>query len=306
MAVTASILYNLVECPQRVALDAFGDAVRRDEVSSFVRLLWERGTLFEQQTVASLKIPFVDLSRVNEHDRERLTLDAMTKGEPLIYGGCIKAADLFGKPDLLRKEVGGYVPGDIKSGRATEGGDEDHGGRPKRHYAVQLGLYVDVLERLNLSAGRRAFVLEIQGDEIEYDFRGPSKLWGDYEKALASARSILTKQVVPMPGYASVCKLCHWHSRCLAELTAADDLTLIPFLRRSDRDTMRDRIATISALSDINPHEFITGKKTVFAGIGADRFLALHARAVLLKASSPKPYLRLPIKLDVFSLELFF
>ncbi|MEY9418037.1 putative RecB family nuclease [Bradyrhizobium japonicum] len=306
MAVTASILYNLVECPQRVALDAFGDPARRDEVSAFVRLLWDRGTLFEQQTVAQLKIPLVDLSDVNELDRERLTLDAMTNGEPLIYGGSIRAGDLLGKPDLLRKEVGGYVPGDIRSGRATEGGNEDRGGRPKRHYTVQLGLYVDVLERLNLSAGRRAFVLDIQGDEVEYDFRDPSRLWGDYEKALANARSILTKQVMPMPGYASVCKLCHWHTFCLAELTEADDLTLIPLLRRSDRDTMRERIATISAFSDINPHEFIRGKKTAFAGIGAERFRMLHARSVMLKSPSPKPYLRGPIRLDVFSLELFF
>ncbi|MCP2216234.1 TM0106 family RecB-like putative nuclease [Bradyrhizobium elkanii] len=306
MAVTASILYNLVECPQRVALDAFGDPARRDEASAFVRLLWERGTLFEQQTVANLKTPFVDLSDVSDLDRERLTLDAMNNGEPLIYGGRIRAGDLLGKPDLLRKEISGYVPGDIKSGRATEGGDEDHGGQPKRHYAVQLGLYVDALERLNLSAGRRAFVLDIQGDEVEYDFRGSSKLWDDYQKALANARSILAKQVVPIPGYTSVCKLCHWHTFCLAELTAADDLTLIPLLRRSDRDTMRERIATISAFSDINPDEFVRGKKTAFAGIGSDRFRMLHARSVMLKSSSPKPYLRLPIRLDVFSLELFF
>ncbi|MGC0322535.1 putative RecB family nuclease [Bradyrhizobium sp. USDA 326] len=287
-------------------MDAFGDPARRDEVSAFVRLLWERGTLFEQQTVANLKIPFVDLSDVSELDRERLTLDAMINGEPLIYGGCIRADDLLGKPDLLRKEIGGYVPGDIKSGRATEGGDERHGGRPKRHYSVQLGLYVDILERLKLSAGRRAFVLDVQGDEVEYDFRGPSRLWGDYEKALANARSILTKQVVPTPGYASVCKLCHWHTFCLAKLTEADDLTLIPLLRRSDRDTMRERIATVSAFSNINPQEFIRGQKTAFAGIGAERFRMLHARAVMLKSSSPKPYLRRPIRLGVFSLELFF
>ncbi|WLA66237.1 TM0106 family RecB-like putative nuclease [Bradyrhizobium diazoefficiens] len=126
------------------------------------------------------------------------------------------------------------------------------------------------------------------------------------KKVLANARSILTKQVVPMPGYASVCKLCHWHTFCLVELTAANDLTLIPLLRRSDRDTMRERIATISAFSGINPDEFVRGKKTTFSGIGADRFRMLHARSVMLKSSSPRPYLRLPIRLDVFFLELFF
>jgi hypothetical protein len=82
--ITASILYNLVECPQRVALDVFGDIAERDEVSPFVRLLWERGSLFEQETISKLQMPFVDLSGANEVDRERLTLEAISKGEPLI------------------------------------------------------------------------------------------------------------------------------------------------------------------------------------------------------------------------------
>src|SRR5205807_2263785 len=172
-----------------------------------------------------------------EGDRERLTLEAMARGEPLIYRGHISADDLLGKPDLLRKETGGYVPGDIKSGRGEEGGDDDHDGKPKLHYAVQLALYVDILECLKLSAGRRAFVWDVQGDEVVYDFTtvpGQS-LWDEYEAVLVDARAILLRQLVTIPAYASVCKLCHWHTFCIDQLTAADDLTLIPFVRRSDR-----------------------------------------------------------------------
>jgi predicted RecB family nuclease len=308
MTVTASVLYDLVQCPQRVALDAFGNAADRDEINPFVRLLWERGTLFERETIAKLQVPFVDLSKAADADRQRLTLEAMARGEPLIYGGRISAEDLHGMPDLLCKETGGYVPGDIKSGRGEEGGDDEHDGKPKLHYAVQLALYVDILERLNRSAGRRAFVWDIQGDEVDYDFTtltGQS-LWDDYEGALAQARAILARELVPLPGYASVCKLCHWHTFCIAQLTAEDDLTLIPFLRRSDRDVMRDRIPTIAALAAINPDGFIKGKKTAFSGMGADRLRLLQARAIMLKASPPKPYLREPVTLDVFPLELFF
>ena len=43
MMVTASVLYDLVQCPQRVALDAFGDPADRDQINPFIRLLWERG-----------------------------------------------------------------------------------------------------------------------------------------------------------------------------------------------------------------------------------------------------------------------
>jgi predicted RecB family nuclease len=308
MTVTASVLYDLVQCPQRVALDAFGNAADRDEINPFVRLLWERGTLFEHETIAKLQLPFVDLSKAADADRQRLTLEAMTRGEPLIYGGRISAEDLLGIPDLLRKETGGYVPGDIKSGRGEEGGDDEHDGKPKLHYAVQLALYVDILERLNRSAGRRAFVWDIQGDEVAYDFTtltGQS-LWDDYEGALVQARAILARVLVPLPGYASVCKLCHWHTFCVEQLTDDDDLTLIPLLRRSDRDVMRDSIPTIAALAAINPEGFIKGKKTAFPGMGADRLRLLQARAIMLKASPPKPYLREPVTLDVFPVELFF
>jgi predicted RecB family nuclease len=308
VTVTASILYDLVECPQRVALDAFGNTPDRDEINPFVRLLWERSALFRRETIAKLQLPFLDLSKADEADRERLTLEAMARGEPLIYAGCVRVGDLLGMPDLLRMEYGGYVPGDIKSGRGKEGGDDDHDGKPKLHYAVQLALYIDILERLDFSGGRRGFVLDIHGDEVAYDFTTlpGQNIWDEYEDALVKARAIFARQLVPLPGYGSVCKLCHWHTFCIAQLTAADDLTLIPFLRRSDRDIMRDRIPTIAALAAINPDGFIKGKKTVFAGIGAERLRALQARAVMLTASPPKPYLREPVALGLFTLELFF
>lgn len=162
MQVTASILYDLVHCPQRVALDAFGDPARKEEENAFVRLLWERGHLYEIETIRKVELPFTDLSGVKANDRERLTLEAMKRGDPLIYSGLITSGDLLGIPDLLRKEVGGYVAGDIKSGAGEETGRDEGEGKPKVHYAVQLALYVDILEKLGMSAGRYAFVWDIR------------------------------------------------------------------------------------------------------------------------------------------------
>jgi predicted RecB family nuclease len=308
MPVTASLLYDLVQCPQRVALDAFGDPTKRDDVNAFVRLLWERGTLFERETIAQLNQPFTDLAKVPDAERERPTLEAMGRGDPLIYGGRIRAHDLLGEPDLLRKEPGGYVPGDIKSGRGKEGGGEESDGKPKLHYAVQLALYVDILERLKCSAGRRGFIWDIRGDEVAYDFgKFPvESLWDEYESTLAEARAILARELTPLPAYASVCKLCHWHTFCLAELTAVDDPSLIPFLGRKERDAMAESIPTIAALADCDPEGFIKGKKTTFPGIGPDRLRLFQARAAMLKASPPKAYLRAPVSLSVFDVELFF
>ena len=83
----------------------------------------------------------------------------MRRGDSLIYSGRMQAAGLLGDPGLLRKEGNGYVAGDIKSGSGEEGA-EDHS-RPKKHYAVQLALYTDILERKGLSASRRTFVWDI-------------------------------------------------------------------------------------------------------------------------------------------------
>ena len=150
-SITASMLYDLVNCPHRVSMDLFADPKLRDEVSPFVQLLWDRGFAHEQAVMASVGVPFLDLSTFAGDEKEKQTLAAMDRGEPLIYGGRIQAGDLLGIPDLLRKEEGGYVAGDIKSGSGEEGGGEDEEGKPKKTYAVQLGLYTQILEQLGLS-----------------------------------------------------------------------------------------------------------------------------------------------------------
>jgi hypothetical protein len=77
-------LYDLLRCPHRVALDAFGDPALRDEDNPFVRLLWERGTLYEREVIARLKQPFLDLSSLGAREKEQQTLEAIGRGEPLI------------------------------------------------------------------------------------------------------------------------------------------------------------------------------------------------------------------------------
>ena len=208
LPITASTLYDLVNCPHRVTMDAFGNPAARDPVNAFVELLWKRGTEFENEVIADLagKVPFTNLQRYAGAEKERRTLEAMRAGAPLIYGGRLAMGDLLGDPDLLRREGEGYVPGDIKSGRGEEGGDEDNEGKPKLHYAVQLALYVDLLERQSFSAGRRGFIWDVHGNEVTYDLtdaRGPktpTSLWDEYQAALSEARAIYAQEETDAPG----------------------------------------------------------------------------------------------------------
>ncbi len=272
--ITASMLYDLVACPHRVSMDLFTDPSQRDRVSPFVQLLWDRGVAHEERVVANIAEPFVDLLKYAGSEKERLTLEAMDRGEPLIYGGRISAGDLLGDPDLLRKEGNGYVAGDIKSGAGEESRDEDSETKPKKHYAVQLALYTDILERLGRSAGRRGFIWDIHSKEVIYDFtitygvRNPRTLWADYEDNLAEARGIVSRVTTPTPAYSSgIAKIA---SGC----------------------------RPVSSCS--------SGKKTAFAGIGPPTLEKLYARAKLLSNKDAKPYLRMPISLPASDHELFF
>ena len=191
--ITASMLYDLVVCPHRVSMDLFTDPVSKDKPNAFVQLLWEKGSLYEKEVIEGLKIPFTVFSMYAGDEKEQKTAEALERGDSLIYAGRIQADDLLGDPDLLRKDGDGYIAGDIKSGSGEEGPEDQ--AKPKLHYAVQLGLYTDILERKGLSPTKRAFIWDIHGQEVLYDFtepygkRGPRTLWQDYEECLDQAHT---------------------------------------------------------------------------------------------------------------------
>ena len=308
--ITAAMLYDLVQCPHRPAMDLFGDPARRDDINPFVRLLWDKGTAFEHEVMAGLALPCLDLSRYAGDEKEQQTLAAMRRGEPLIYSARIAADDLLGDPDLLRREGDGYVAGDIKSGSGEYG--EGDNATFKKHYGVQLALYTDILERRGLAASRRPFVWDVHGEEVTYDLevpqgkRNPWTMWAVYGEALARAQRIVAQTEKTDPAYCGSCKLCHWYTACLADLEKSDDLTLLPELGRARRDAMVDRIPTVSDLATANVDGFIAGKQTDFRGVGPDMLRKFYDRARLNKTAGARPYLTAPVSLPHAETELFF
>ncbi|MDD5556537.1 MAG: TM0106 family RecB-like putative nuclease [bacterium] len=312
MPITATMLYNLVQCPHRVSMDLHGDPGARDPVSPFVQLLWEKGCDFEEEVIEGLRVPFTNLRPFSEEERERRTLEAMRRGDPLIYGGRVRADDLLGDPDLLRMGGGGYVAGDIKSGAGLEGETDAADGRPKRHYAVQLSLYTDILERMGCSGGRTPFIWDIRGREVPYDLDAPEgerktgTLWEIYRDALAEARAIAAGGGRTVPALAGICKLCRWRTACSKELEGRDDLTMLPELGRSRRDAMIHALPTVGALAAADLGRYIRGAKTAFRGIGPETLRKFQERAILQKTPRARPRLKAPVDLPRADTELFF
>jgi len=316
--ITASMLYNLVQCPHRLALDVHGDPARKDKVSAFVELLWEMGNIFEKETIEALEIPFTDLGgaerddRVENDDLEALTEEAVARGDELIYAGQISAGDLLGIPDLLRREGDGYVAGDIKSGAGTEGGSDSDDFKPKDHYAVQLALYTDILEKKGLAAGRTPFIWDVHGEDVVYDLDGPRRkrdkttLWEFYEKRLAEARAIVSENAATRPALSAKCKLCHWHSVCVPDLEKRNDLTLIPYLGRSARDALAERFEKVADLARADLAPIKKAGKTGIRGVGVNTLEKYQTRAILLTMPGQKPFIRRQVDFPDVETELFF
>ena len=99
-SITASMLYDFVQCPHRVTMDLFEEFAKRDPINPFVQLLWEKGNAFEKEVMEELQVPFVNLRPFSDQEREQMTKEAMVRGNALIYGGRISADDLLGEPDF--------------------------------------------------------------------------------------------------------------------------------------------------------------------------------------------------------------
>ena len=308
--ISATQIYNYVQCPHRVNLDIFGNPAERDEPNAFVELLWEQGITHENDIVTKLGIT-ANLKNISLAEREQETLAAIKRGEKLIYGSRLTSGDLVGEPDLLELRLGGYIPCDIKSGSGFDGDENE--GKLKEHYAVQLVHYVLILEQLGLSdKSREAFVIDRAGDRLPYNLmqpkgvRSPETWWEIYENALFDVREITQKSQQTLGALSSICKLCHWYSHCKQELIASNDLTLIAELGRGKRDVMIQSIPNVSAFAKSRPENYFKGKKTEFQGIGQDTLVKFHARAQLLSTPDAHPYLKGVVNLPVATNEIYF
>lgn len=309
-SITGSMLHDLIRCDRRVALDIHGDAEARDEVNEFVELLWEGGVEHETTIVADLlaaSLGAVDLRYSKPESRQALTQLAMDAKAPVIVGGEIAEADLLGRPDLLRRDADGYLAGDIKLGTGGDG----RAGVPRLRYAVQVCLYSDILERMDRLSRPHGFIIDGNGETLEFALDvnlGGSRgsLVDCYDEALEHARDIVDDTVETLSVRAAECKLCRWYSVCKADVDARDDLTRIPQLGRTLRDTLKRTFPTVASLAAVDIEQHIDGRRTDFPGLGPDRLRRFHDRARLLSTPGATAYARNPLVLPPRGRELLF
>ena len=316
--ITASKLYNYIQCEHRVWRDANGPTDERSpEVNPFVQLLWERGIQHEEDIIRTLG-DYEDLSSGTLHDRIGSTKKEMDSQNPLIYQGVICHDNLLGIPDLLAIQADGtYLPVDIKSGSGFEGVDEEAGqaGRPKKRYAVQLALYAEVLIVLGYANDCKGNVIDISANEVEYDLnqvmgsRTTTTFWQYYLEIKECVRRLISDEVQNYPALCGACKLCPWHDSCKNWVASTDDATGVFYLGRRKRDVLRDD-ASVNSISDIltlDINELLTQKKqdkSFLKGLAKKSLEQFVRRANILK-NTKKPVMYESFNFPSATYELF-
>ncbi|MCA9374611.1 TM0106 family RecB-like putative nuclease [Candidatus Peregrinibacteria bacterium] len=296
MYVTASKLYDFIQCPHRVWRDVYGPKEEKvKETNPFVELLWEKGVLHEERIVRGLG-KVVDMSTGSHEERFAATIEAMKSGAQLIYQGVLIYENLLGIPDLLRKLPDGtYIPIDIKSGMGFAGVDEEAGdeGKPKKHYAVQLCLYNELLKRLGFAIHDSGKIIDIQQEEVTYDLnsemgpRTPMTWWEYYESIKKQVEFLINDHERNTPALCGVCKLCPWYNSCKKWWEENRDLTNIFYVGRSFRDRITEdlMIKTVDEFMELDVED-VMKQKEIEKKAGNKEFLYRIGEKSLKKAIS--------------------
>jgi len=319
MYITASKLYNYLQCPHRVWRDIYGPKEEKMETNEFVKMLWEKGVLHEKETIKSLG-SFVDLSEGEIGERFDKTITEMKKGAKLIYQGVIQHGSLRGIPDLLIKnDDETYTPMDIKSGRGYEGVDEENGKdeeKLKKHYAVQLCLYLEILQKLGFSKNNTGYIFDIDSKKVVYQVNKPmgvrtKKTYIEkYDETKQEVWELINNEKKNKPALSSRCKLCHWYKSCKKWCKENKDLTNIFSVGFNTRNTINKDLGIDKEeqILDINIEEIIKIKKVnkgFLHRIAENGLIKMKRRAeVNLKIKKPVIYQHLD--LPETSYEVFF
>lgn len=298
MKITPSLLYNYLMCPHLPWRDKYGPKDEKvTDDNPFLQMLWERGVLHEKDVLEGLGSKYEDLSEGTIEERLKRTKEALLAKKRLIYQGVIQIDELFGIPDLLElQEDGFYAPVDIKSGSGLEGEDEEAGveGKQKKHYAIQLCVYCDILIRQGFAKDRRGYILGGDKTKIPYNLnetigtRSTQTFWSYYEETKSIVTELIQDKTRNSPAMSAACKMCAWQDSCKKWCVENDDMTQLFNVGRKVRDVLNAELdeSTVQGLISLNLHVVLERKKNekqFLKGVGEKTLRTAVRRAKIYK-----------------------
>lgn len=245
--ITGTHVYSYVKCPRLAALDLHLPRSERRPPTEWEEFAAQRGRDFEASYVAGLGAV---APRHPERDfaaGAAATRDLLLAGTPLVHQGVLQTEDCLGLPDLLRRVPGVSALGD----HHYEVLDVKTSGRPRGEQILQVVFYSHLLTALQQRAPSHGALVLKDGREERF-------VLADYEAAhdrvLAALRALRAEPTGARPFLQAGCSGCYHDQRCLGELTAAQDLSLVQGMSHGARAILEALgCRTVADLASFHP-----------------------------------------------------
>ncbi|MBM3975273.1 MAG: TM0106 family RecB-like putative nuclease [Planctomycetes bacterium] len=227
-SITGTHVYSYVKCPHLAALDLSLPRSERRPGHEWEEFAKQRGRDFEAQFVAALGVQAPAYPERDFAAGAAATLALLRAGTPYVHQAVLVGDDRLGLPDLLRKIDGASDLGDFH----YEVLDVKTSGRMRGDQVLQVVFYAQLLAQVQ---GR----LPSHGGIVLKDGREERFRIADYtaacDEVLADLRRLRDDPARSRPFLQGGCSSCHYDHRCLPELTARGDLSLVAGMSRGAR-----------------------------------------------------------------------
>ena len=219
-----------------------------------LKLLQDKGIEHELAYLARLEAERHRVVRIPDklplRERIQQTIEAMRQGADVVYQAALLKGMWHGFADFLLRT---NHPSDLGPW-SYEVADTKLSSAVKPSYAVQLSIYADLVAdvqgvapaRMSVVLGNGSVAVLCPGDFVHYVRLAKRRL-----EAFLGGDQVAADTVAEPSGR---CDICRWRDRCAAEWVAADHLSLVANIRRSQRDKLvAAGIPTVAALAELPP-----------------------------------------------------
>lgn len=218
--ITGTHVYSYVKCKHLAALDLHLSRAERRPPHPWEEFAAQRGRDFETRYVKQLP---VESPAYPERDFEAgaaATRELLRRGVPWIWQAVLLDGDRLGLPDLLRR-----LPGDSElGGHHYEVIDVKTSGRSRGDQILQVVFYTDLLTAVQKRRPEHGALVLKDGREERFAI-------ADYQDAanevIADLRQLRDDLARSRPFLQAGCSGCYHDRRCMAQLEAASDLSLV-------------------------------------------------------------------------------
>ena len=217
---TGTHVYSFAKCQHLAALDASLPRRQRRQPMPWEEFAARRGREFEADYVGGLEVVSPQYPERDFDAGAAASLALLRAGAPLVHQAVLATDDRLGLPDLLRKIDGPSELGD----HHYEVIDVKTSGRARSDQILQIVFYSRLLAAVQGRMPEHAALILKDRREERFVVDDYAAVCGEVERDL---RRLHRDPGQARPFLQLGCASCHWNHRCLPELEAAGDLSLV-------------------------------------------------------------------------------